>query len=81
MTKVQVIRRERPRTAAWPVASVKVPETDLRLIDAAAGLLSRREGGEVTRSDVLYTGTMRFVREVLGLPGEDLREALKAVGK
>jgi hypothetical protein len=63
----KVLLRERPRKAVWPVASVKVPDADLRLIDAAAGLLSKQTGSEVTRSDVLYTGVMRFVRNVLGI--------------
>lgn len=63
----KVISRKRPRKEPWPVASFKIPPADLTLIDAAAGLLSKQTGAEITRSDVLYTGTMRFVREVLGL--------------
>jgi hypothetical protein len=64
----KVIYRERPRKDAWPVASVKVPPSDLKLIDAAAGLLSKQHQSEISRSDVVYSGTMRYVREVLGLP-------------
>lgn len=64
----KLLVRTRPREARWPVASVKVPQGDLSLIDAAAGLLTKRMGTEVTRSDVLYSGTMQYVRQVLNLP-------------
>jgi hypothetical protein len=64
----KVLVRTRPRKAPWPTASFKLPENDLKLIDAAAGLLSKEEDREINRSDVLYTGAMRYVREVLGLP-------------
>lgn len=64
-----LLLRERPRKANWPVASVKLPGSDLLLIDAAAALLAREFPElEITRSDVLYTGAMRVAREVLGLP-------------
>lgn len=62
----KVISRARPRKTVWPVASFKLPPDALTAIDAVAGLLSKQTGAEVTRSDVLYTGTMRFVKEVLG---------------
>lgn len=64
----KLLIRAYPRKKVWPVASVKLPESDLRLIDAAAGLLTRDSGTAITRSDVLYTGAMKFAREVLGLP-------------
>lgn len=63
-----LLLRGHPRKAKWPVASVKLSDSDLRLIDAAAGLLKRDTGLEITRSDVLYSGAMRLAREVLGLP-------------
>lgn len=56
--KVQADTEERK---AWPVASTRMPKQDIALLDAAAAKL------EVSRSDVVYSGTMKFVREVLGI--------------
>ena len=64
----KVVRRVRTRKTPLQVASVKLSEEELALVKAAADILSTREDVEITKSDILYTGTMRFVRQVLGLP-------------
>ena len=64
----KVIGRQHVRKTALKVASVKMSLEERALVDTAASILTQQQGTEITRSDILYTGTMRFVRQVLGLP-------------
>lgn len=44
----------------WPTASTRIPPDESRLVDAAAYKL------ELKRADIVYAGTIRYVREILG---------------
>lgn len=57
----KVVRRQRRRKPELPPVTARFPSEDVELLDKAA----RKE--RVTRSDIVYNGSMRLAREILGL--------------